>query len=57
VLNGKELAVGDLRTGWLEFVLQDSLLSQGANVLELSCHQQGVKALSLLDLYVAITPD
>ncbi len=56
VLNGKELAVGAVRAGWLEFDGQGSLLRQGANVLEISCQKQATTALSLLDLYVAITP-
>jgi hypothetical protein len=56
VLNQRQLAVGHVRAGWLEFDLPDSLLREGVNILELSCDQQGITAISLMDLYVAIIP-
>lgn len=55
VLNGKELAGGVVREGWLEFVLQPGALHEAVNQLELASGPLQAEALSLLDLYVEIT--
>ena len=56
VLNGQELAAGDLLAPWLEYVLPHTLLHQGANTLELSFRSPPNEAPALLDLYIAVTP-
>ncbi|MBP7937865.1 MAG: family 10 glycosylhydrolase [Phycisphaerae bacterium] len=55
-LNGQGLSAGVADKEWLDYALPGASLRQGANTLELSCRPEQMEPLSLLDLYVRITP-
>lgn len=55
LLNGKDLPAGEVRDGWLEFVLQAGSVRQGTNALEFPRQPEQAEAFSLLDLCVEIT--
>lgn len=54
-LNGQPLPQGQILDDWLEFNLTGKMLHRGTNVLELTGAPEQKEALSLLDLYVAVT--